>query len=626
MNRRFYRFTLLLTAVFLLSLLPAALAEETGDASQPVVYQEYLNIPADSFPTDPLTFEDLGLTLSGEVSAASASYLNPQTIVLSGKSPFDTIIQNYSSYTYPFKTTFTLNAGSMPQSDVWMAIRCWDVNEECDWTSHVEYDQVYVNDTLVGVLTGEGSEWNTTLLRVPLSALKSGTNTITVYVGMKFTESTTLNGVKYTKGQIIRDAVSDSIILPYGYWLMKIDQIQILCDGGSNSAKPDYFAVEIDSASFSGSTLVCKAVATIQSQSSKSYQLEYALLDNTSPSSATYGQIIASAFKSVSGSNITSTAQLSIPKSSPSGEYIVSVFLRDSNDVILATDEYAFDYTTNVLPRFDIKYLRAELSTLEYTNQDVTMNLTAQYDTTAGLSNIRCRLNGVDIGAMTIGSGGSLSKTLTISESGDYLVEIVYTKGGSQYTAKLYETVDNIDKTAPTITVTRSSSSRVTVTYQDDKSGVASAKYAITSTSAKPASSAYRTMPSSGSTISCSSSKYLHYILTDNAGNTLISSYPEAFTGWMEENGKWCYMINGVKLTDAWMQDSTGWVYLGSDGYMMINSWVMDSQGWCYVGSDGYVLTNFWVLDGGKWYYLDSTGHLAPNSWVYVDPNGVMIP
>lgn len=86
--------------------------------------------------------------------------------------------------------------------------------------------------------------------------------------------------------------------------------------------------------------------------------------------------------------------------------------------------------------------------------------------------------------------------------------------------------------------------------------------------------------------------------------------------GWVEENGKWAYYVNGSKIVNDWMLDSVGWCYLGSDGYMVTNSWIMDSVGWCYVGADGYCLTDCWMADSVGWCYLDSEGRMATNQWI----------
>ena len=108
-----------------------------------------------------------------------------------------------------------------------------------------------------------------------------------------------------------------------------------------------------------------------------------------------------------------------------------------------------------------------------------------------------------------------------------------------------------------------------------------------------------------------------------------LDSTEEVREGWVEENGKWAYYENGVKLTNQWKKDSKGWCYLGADGYMATNKWIKDSQGWCYVGDNGYCVTNTWKKDSKGWCYLDANGRMATNKWIkdsqgwcYVDGSG----
>jgi len=86
--------------------------------------------------------------------------------------------------------------------------------------------------------------------------------------------------------------------------------------------------------------------------------------------------------------------------------------------------------------------------------------------------------------------------------------------------------------------------------------------------------------------------------------------------GWIKEDGKWYFYENGVTVTNKWMKDRIGWVYLDGDGAMKTNTWVKDSVGWCFVGNDGYCVTNCWKADSKGWCYLDENGRMATNRWV----------
>lgn len=98
----------------------------------------------------------------------------------------------------------------------------------------------------------------------------------------------------------------------------------------------------------------------------------------------------------------------------------------------------------------------------------------------------------------------------------------------------------------------------------------------------------------------------------DSIPNDLITGEK---TGWQNENGKWAYYENGVKVTNKWLQDSKGWCFVGDDGYCVTNDWKADSQGWCYLDDNGRMVINNWVLDVGKWYFMDENGYMVSNQW-----------
>lgn len=101
---------------------------------------------------------------------------------------------------------------------------------------------------------------------------------------------------------------------------------------------------------------------------------------------------------------------------------------------------------------------------------------------------------------------------------------------------------------------------------------------------------------------------------------------------WVIEDGRWTCYVNGNKVYNEWKLDSTGWCYVGADGYLLTDSWVMDSHGWCYVGANGYCVANSWMKDSVDWCYLNNDCRMACNSWVrdsigwcYVGADGYMV-
>lgn len=106
---------------------------------------------------------------------------------------------------------------------------------------------------------------------------------------------------------------------------------------------------------------------------------------------------------------------------------------------------------------------------------------------------------------------------------------------------------------------------------------------------------------------------------------------PPETDGWYQEDHSWVYYQNGEKLTNAWLKDSIGWVYLDQNGLMVKNGWARDSVGWCYMNDQGYMTKAKWIFDGRDWYYIKQTGYMASNAWIkdsrdwcYVGADGKM--
>ncbi len=132
--------------------------------------------------------------------------------------------------------------------------------------------------------------------------------------------------------------------------------------------------------------------------------------------------------------------------------------------------------------------------------------------------------------------------------------------------------------------------------------------------------------------------EYINIILNDEMLLEKISFGKEdenidtSLNGWINENGKWAYYENGIKVTNQWKADSKGWCYLDEDGYMLTNALAKDSNGWCYVGSNGYIVYNQWVKYDGKWYFIDANGYTVSNQWkkdstgwCYLGSDGAML-
>lgn len=102
--------------------------------------------------------------------------------------------------------------------------------------------------------------------------------------------------------------------------------------------------------------------------------------------------------------------------------------------------------------------------------------------------------------------------------------------------------------------------------------------------------------------------------------------------GWYKESGQWCFYQSGIKQTNKWINNGTGWCWLDANGnraagkwlqinnawyyfngsgIMVKNTWVKDSAGWCWMTGDGRMAKSQWIKDHGYWYYLNANGHMV---------------
>ena len=114
-------------------------------------------------------------------------------------------------------------------------------------------------------------------------------------------------------------------------------------------------------------------------------------------------------------------------------------------------------------------------------------------------------------------------------------------------------------------------------------------------------------------------------------------SQPVVEDGWVQaEDGSWCFLVDGTKVT-GWLWDADGrWYHFGADG-TMDSGWFRDADGsWYYLsqthdGSFGSLVSG-WLWDQGFWYYLSEahdgtfgrmlTGwQKVGGSWYYLYPD-----
>ena len=312
-----------------------------------------------------------------------------------------------SNKKHPIELAFTLD--ELPTQSAYLAVKAYDVDEDDGETDYVylnddiylpmdqtnQFNKNYNNET-IGYLSGTDNTWNTTVLEIPLEKLKKGKNVISVTVAPRS-------------------------------WIVRIDWMQLVLDGGAADPNIEKFSLELQDTSTKGKTVTVQSLVTIQQKGNKEYATEYTLTQTET------GNALDACFgKAKSQEQIA----LSMPLNSPSGVYKITGILKDpETEEIKATDSFSFYFNQGAGLGPKVSHT---LSPDTLTNRDVTIRVKAEDMTKLGITDVK----------VTDG----VTKTATVNKK--YTFTINYKLKGSDKSFLYPVWVDNIDKTAPVITYT----------------------------------------------------------------------------------------------------------------------------------------------------------------------------
>lgn len=313
----------------------------------------------------------------------------------------------FSNKKHPIELAFTLD--ELPTQSAYLAIKAYDVDEDDGETDYVYLnDDIYLpmnqtnkfnknyNNETIGYLSGTNNTWNTTVLEIPLEKLKKGKNVISVTVAPKT-------------------------------WIVRIDWMQLVLDGGAADPNIEKFSLELQDTSTKGKTVTVQSLVTIRQKGNKEYATEYTLTQTET------GNALDACFgKAKSQEQIA----LSMPLNSPGGVYKITGILKDPDtEAIKATDSFSFYFNQGVGLGPKVSHT---LSPDTLTNRDVTITVKAEDMPKIGITDVK-----VAAGA-----------TKTATENKKYIFTITYKLKGSDKSLSYPVWVDNIDKTAPVLTYT----------------------------------------------------------------------------------------------------------------------------------------------------------------------------
>jgi len=180
--------------------------------------------------------------------------------------------------------------GPLPTSSAVLFLETWDVDYPDEW------NEVYFNNTKVGVATGANNEWSNPSFTIPINLVQAGKNTVKMMVDTKNT----------------------------GSWCTWIAQGQLIIDGGCQGSATCRY-VNTNKTSYAPGETVQVTYEIDTSQASQQIRVESNLKN---PS----GQIVAGTSKTYTtsgSSNDPQTVNLALPSSAVGGTYTVEILVFD---------------------------------------------------------------------------------------------------------------------------------------------------------------------------------------------------------------------------------------------------------------------------------------------------------
>ena len=314
------------------------------------------------------------------------------------------VLLGLTSTMHPIEVRLDITEAQLPRESAVLAIKAYDVDEEFG-----EKDIVYFNGVAIGRLSGTNGTWNTTILTVPKNLVKSGANYLEIEV---------------SRG-----------------WVVRIDWVQLLLDGGEKSGEVESFELTLGQASEGGSnTVLLPVTVSIQATGGKTYDTEFALLDGV-------GNSVAAAFGTATGSEQT-TVQMNVPtEEMETGTYRVVGLLKDpENEAVLAQDTVDWYYDREN-PTLMAPVLKASVTPSGTAAREAEVTITALPVEGMTIQSVTA----VEIEDQPTGVDSLTFKTAeNIASTG---VRVVYTLNGQPKEATIPARldVDNIDRVSPEI-------------------------------------------------------------------------------------------------------------------------------------------------------------------------------
>ncbi|MFZ5857265.1 MAG: hypothetical protein ACOYZ6_10580, partial [Chloroflexota bacterium] len=218
---------------------------------------------------------------------------------------------------HPIEFNIAVPVGGLPTTDAYLTVRAFDVDEE-----QGQKDEVFLNGTSLGFLSGTNNTWNTSAYEIPAGVLVEGNNLVQINVD-------TLNPP------------------PDSTWLVVIDWGQVVVDGGIGT--PGRInSITVTGYSVAGGSITLDVDVEIEALADGTFTLETNIYD---PATNNVDADEQTGIAMTAGQILTRPVQFVFPEGSNGDIYTIRGFLFDEATGLLnSIKSTTWSYTANLAP------------------------------------------------------------------------------------------------------------------------------------------------------------------------------------------------------------------------------------------------------------------------------------
>ncbi len=278
-----------------------------------------------------LTFGAAGVTPAQALAGTYFTTTDNENNAHTGSADGDMDVEVWNDDVFePVEFNISVPAGGLPATDSFLAIRAFDVDEE-----QGQKDEVFLNGTSLGFLSGTDGTWNTSPFEIPAGLLVEGNNLVNIEVD-------TLNPGDPS-------------------WLVVVDWGQIVVDGGIGT--PGRInSITVTGFSVAGGSITLDVNVEIEALANGTFTLETNIYD---PTSSNVDADTQTGIAMTAGQILTRPVQFVFPAGANGDIYTIRGFLFDEATGLLnSIKSTTWTYSPNTAPVADDDAYNTPMGTL----------------------------------------------------------------------------------------------------------------------------------------------------------------------------------------------------------------------------------------------------------------------